>query len=63
MSRSPIYEELNVLESKSPLQVVIKDDKEEVPKGQDFVLQSINKDYAAFYGNPHLSCRLLEDDQ
>ena len=60
--RSPIYEELNVLEPKTPLQIVIKDEKEETKEGQDLVLQSINKDYAAFYGNPHLSCHLLQDE-
>ena len=60
--RSPIYEELNVLEPKTPLQIVIKDEKEERKESQELVLQSINKDYAAFYGNPHLSCHLLQDE-
>ena len=59
-SRSPIYEELNVLEPKSPPQVIIKDEKEEM--NSDLVLQTMNKDYAAFYGNPHLSCHLLQDE-
>ena len=62
MFRSPIYEELNVLEPKPPLQIVITDEKEERKESQELVLQSINKDYAAFYGNPHLSCHLLQDE-
>ena len=60
--RSPIYEELNVLEPKTPLQIVIKEDKEERKESEDLVLQSMNKDYAAFYGNPHLSCHLLQEE-
>ena len=27
----------------------------------DPVLESMNRDYAAYYGNPHLSCHLTKD--
>lgn len=29
----------------------------------DPVLKSMNRDYAAYYGNPHLSCHLLTKDK
>ena len=64
-----IYEELDIKvtgsEEASKARMLRRegDGEEEQEERQGPVLYSINRDYAAYYGNPHLSCNLLGTEE